>query len=215
MTNQQPANDNKVQETTWQIGPRTLPPPAGASDEECSNLVEWFLRLQLPPIDMVGPKCSEIGMNCNGDTQDTVYQHTKNLILDNDVVYAVAGTLGTQTGNATYVGLGLLATMKQEGFANLSNEDLIDTASDYASQVNYTENFYLYYFARNCSDLVELTDGNCMSIPEATLPPCNDPTSKTCDNLKFSVRDYMRPGTQRGPAALLKLHSLVITLRRP
>ena len=30
--------DNKIQETTWHIGPRTLPPPAGASDVLCESI---------------------------------------------------------------------------------------------------------------------------------------------------------------------------------
>ena len=184
------------------------------SDDECTNNTKRLLRLQLPPINMVGPDCTEIGMNCLGDTQDTTYQYTSDLVLDNDVVYAVAGTLGTQTDNATYVGLGLLATMRQLGFANLSDQDLKDTASGYGAQVNNTDKFFLYYFARDCSDLVGLTDGYCMSISEEMLPDCNDPTSKTCDNLKFSIRDYIRPDTQRGPAPILKLPSVVITLKR-
>jgi monoterpene epsilon-lactone hydrolase len=32
MANQESSTDNKAQETAWRIGPRTLPPPAGASD---------------------------------------------------------------------------------------------------------------------------------------------------------------------------------------
>jgi hypothetical protein len=32
MTNQKSSTDNKAQETAWHIGPRTLAPPAGASD---------------------------------------------------------------------------------------------------------------------------------------------------------------------------------------
>jgi monoterpene epsilon-lactone hydrolase len=32
MTNQKSSTDNKAQDTAWHIGPRTLPPPAGASD---------------------------------------------------------------------------------------------------------------------------------------------------------------------------------------
>ena len=33
MTYQKSSTDTNAQENTWQIGPRTLPPPAGASDE--------------------------------------------------------------------------------------------------------------------------------------------------------------------------------------
>ena len=32
MTKKEPLTDDKPQETVWHIGPRTLPPPAGASD---------------------------------------------------------------------------------------------------------------------------------------------------------------------------------------
>ena len=35
-----------------------------------------FLRVGPPPINMIGPKCSPIGMNCLGDTQDTSYQYS-------------------------------------------------------------------------------------------------------------------------------------------
>ena len=40
MTNQKPLSDNQAQENTWQIGPRTLPPPAGASDEMRAAIAE-------------------------------------------------------------------------------------------------------------------------------------------------------------------------------
>jgi acetyl esterase/lipase len=40
MTNQQSSTDNNAQENTWQIGPRTLPPPAGASEEMCTSIAE-------------------------------------------------------------------------------------------------------------------------------------------------------------------------------
>ncbi len=184
-------------------------------DEDCADRAIPLSRLQLPPWEMVGPDCIEIGMNCNGDTQDTAYQYSTTVMMKDDVVYAVAGTLGTATGNATYVGLGLTKTMKQLGFANLSDEDLDSTASAYEATVDNTDKFYLYYFARNCSDLQELTDHHCMEISKDELPPCNDPTSKACDNLKFSVRDYIRPETQRGPATELKLPSVVVRLHRP
>lgn len=185
------------------------------SDATCTNLAKGFLRLQLPPVDVVGPKCTEVGMNCNGDTQDTVYQVSRVLTLDKDVVYAVAGTLGTQTDNATYVAFGLNATMRKFGFYNFSNLALVDTAGDYASHVSNTDKFFLFYFTRDCSGLQDLTGGHCYEISESMLPLCNDPTSKTCDNLSFTIRDYIRPGTQRGPAAILKLPAMVITLHKP
>jgi len=38
MTNQKSSTDNQAQENTWQIGPRTLPSPAGASDVLCDSI---------------------------------------------------------------------------------------------------------------------------------------------------------------------------------
>ena len=38
MRNQESETDNKVQETTWRIGPRTLPPTSGASDVLCDSI---------------------------------------------------------------------------------------------------------------------------------------------------------------------------------
>ena len=40
MTNQASSTDNQAQETAWQIGPRVLPPPAGASDEMRASIAE-------------------------------------------------------------------------------------------------------------------------------------------------------------------------------
>ena len=40
MTNQKSSTDNQAQENTWQIGPRTLPPPAGASEAMRASIAE-------------------------------------------------------------------------------------------------------------------------------------------------------------------------------
>jgi len=40
MTNQRSSTDTNAQENTWQIGPRTLPPPAGASDAMRDSIAE-------------------------------------------------------------------------------------------------------------------------------------------------------------------------------
>jgi acetyl esterase/lipase len=40
MTNQKSTNENQTQENAWQIGTRTLPPPAGASDAMCTSIAE-------------------------------------------------------------------------------------------------------------------------------------------------------------------------------
>jgi hypothetical protein len=92
---------------------------------------------------------------------------------------------------------------------------LADTANEYAAYVSDPDLFYVYYFARDCAGLEELTDGNCMSITDALVPMCPEPGNPACDRIVFSERDYIRPGTQRGLDSLLKLRPVVIGLHRP
>lgn len=174
-----------------------------------------MLRTQSYPINMVGPKCMLIGMNCLADTQDTSYQYSFPLPLGENNIYGVVGTLGTRTNNATYVGLGLTATVRMLGFDNLSEFELADTASDYASTVDHTDKFFVYYFTRDCSGLDSLTDGHCMEISNDDLPLCDNPVSPTCNKLSISIRNYMPPGSQRGPDDNVILPAMVIPLQRP
>lgn len=74
---------------------------------------------------------------------------------------------------------------------------------------------YLQYFARDCTGLEALTEGShCYSIGDQ-LPDCPDPTDLTCAMLVLSLRDYLLPGSPRGPAPELTLNPLVIALQRP
>jgi len=179
------------------------------------NKVMPFLRVEPNPINMVGPKCSPIGMNCLGDTQDTTYQYSFPLPVGSQIVYAVVGTLGTQTGNATYVGLGLNSTPRLLGFANRADEDLLNSASNYASMVNNTEKFFVYYFTRNCSGLEQFTDGYCLELSNDDLPLCTNPADPACSKLTLSIRDYLPLGSQRGPDPNYILPASVIPLQRP
>ncbi len=174
-----------------------------------------FLRVGQPPINMVGPKCSPIGMNCLGDTQDASYQFSFPLPVGNQIIYAVVGTLGTQTGNATYVGLGLNSTPRLLGFANRSDEDLLNSASSYSESVNNTDKFFVYYFTRHCSGLEQFTGGYCYELSNDDLPLCPDPTAPACYKLSLSIRDYMPLGSQRGPDDKYILPAWVIPLQRP
>jgi hypothetical protein len=182
---------------------------------DCSDKAVSFMNWQPPPINLFGPLCIPIGMNCLGDTQDTVYQILGRFSLDNREVYAVAGPLGTVTGNATYVGLGLNSSRRQEGIGNVSSPQLLNTALAFSTTVTNTEQLYLYYFTRDCSGLESLTGPNCRSVPTSELPVCADPSDPNCDRLVFSLRDYIRPGTQRGPDAAVTLPPMVLTLKRP
>ena len=174
-----------------------------------------LIRTQPFPIEMVGSKCMAIGMNCLADTQDASYQYSFPLPLGNNIVYALVGTLGTQTGNATYVGLGLTSTKRMLGFDNRSDEDLINSAGIFAQAVNNTDKFFVYYFTRDCSGIETLTNDRCLEISETDLPLCADPTADSCDKLSLSLRDYMPLGTQRGPDDNFVLPARVIPLLRP
>jgi hypothetical protein len=181
----------------------------------CSDRAQTFLDLQRPPLSMVGPLCTEIGMNCLGDTQDTSYQFVGQFPLDEGEVYAVISTLGTRTGNATYVALGVNRFPMKRGVANHSDSELEDTADAYATYMSNPDLFYLYFFARECTGLEALTGGNCLSITDDMIPICPVPGDPGCDRAVFSERDYVRPSTQRGPDSLLELRPVVLKLHRP
>jgi hypothetical protein len=166
----------------------------------------------------VGPECTAVGMNCLADNQDSAVQMTRGrLPLDGDPqpVYAVVSTLGTETGNASYVGLGLNNTLKQLGIGNVSDEQLRNSARGYGLAMPDAAKFFVYYFTRDCRGLEALTGGYCISIPETLLPKCEDPADPTCELLAFSLRDYIYPGTQRGPDSGKLLTHAVISLHRP
>ena len=176
------------------------------SESDCSDRSFTFIDMQRPPVNLVGPECTEIGMNCLGDTQDTTYQATFNLGLDDGEVYAVAGTLGTETGNAVYVGLSVNESTMLEGIENIEDRVLRNTASRYAGTVNNTDKLYVYYVTRDCSGLDDLTDGNCFSVSEDVIP--------VSDFFKLIQRLYIHRGTQRGPDSMLILPPRLIMLKR-
>lgn len=183
---------------------------------DCSDRAQTFLDLQVPPINMIGPKCIPIGMNCIGDNQDTTYEVTPaDKSLNDDEIYAVVGTLGTQTRNATYVGLSVNDSFLLKGVADISDALLKDTASPYAGQINNADKFYIYYLARNCSGLETLTGGHCLTITDDMIPRCTEPATQTCHAMKLIQREYIVPGTRRGPDTTLTFMPRVITLKRP
>lgn len=167
--------------------------------EDCSDRASDLIDLQGEPISMIGPLCTEIGMNCVGDTQDASYHGTVNLDLDNGEVYALAGTLATETGNATYVGLSINESLRFWGAANIDSDQLKNTASAYSSLLYDSTKFYLYYFTRDCSSIKTLAGDNCFSITTDMIEPCTSTDPSECDHLKLAQRAYIKNGTQRGP----------------
>jgi hypothetical protein len=105
------------------------------------------------------------------------------------------------------VGLGINQVSILKGIENLSDKKLDGTADGYAGEVSNTDKFYLYYFTRDCSDLKNLTDNNCFDLPEEKIPQG--------DHFALSVRDYIKPDTQRGPDSSLVLPPMMLKLERP
>jgi hypothetical protein len=149
-------------------------------------------------------------MDCLGDTQDATYQFRGGNTFDDNEVYAVVGTLGTATGNATYVSLGINNFRLRLGAENVEGTKLVGSANpDWYPGVENSDKLYVYYLTRHCEDLVGLTHGFCLSVGDTALaiPPGVRAT--------IVERDYLRPGTERGPDSRLTLPSTVLKLRRP
>jgi hypothetical protein len=166
-------------------------------------------------LSWTGPECVKVGMNCLAPNEDAAYFMSARMPLPDNRVYAVVGALGTQTGNATYVGLGLNSSLTQLGFDNIDDEALVGSADGYG--VPNHGSFFLQYFARDCSGakLAALTAGSaCYSIGDL-LPACTDPADLSCAMLVLSVRDYLFPGSQRGPDPAQTLSPRFIPLQRP
>ena len=174
----------------------------------------WLLNMKASRLKLTGPECVKVGMNCLAPNEDVAYFMSSRLWLPDDRVYATVGALGVQTGNATYVGLGLNSSVLQLGFANIDDDKLAGSADGYPEVPNH-ERFFLQYFARDCTGLETLTEGSqCYSIGDQ-LPDCPDPLDLTCTMLVLSLRNYLLPDSQRGPAPELTLNPLFIPLQRP
>lgn len=177
---------------------------------DCSDRATSFIDTQSHPFNLVGPLCDNIGMDCLGDTQDASYQFMAGFGFDDDEVYAVVGTLGTATGNATYVSLGVNNFYLRLGAANVDGTKLVgSTDPAWFPGVDNLDKLYVYYFTRNCEDLRDLTHGFCLSVKdtELVIPPGV--------KASFVERDYIRVGTERGPDSDRTLPSMVLKLQRP
>jgi len=207
-------------------------PPESALAPELANLVaavcrKWgvacsssapgqnvwrLVPVQLPPFRTVGPTCIEIGMNCLADNQDAAYSFSAKLPFTSQRVYAAVGALSTETGSATYVGLGINASKRQQGVDNVSDEDLFGSAADYGPAVTDHRNFFVYYLARDCSALPTFASQHCRPITESQIADY-DPADPDSDRLMLSLRDYIFPGSERGPDPAYVLPPYVIAVK--
>jgi len=163
-----------------------------------SATVGQFQSLQLS-VDLIGQHCLPRPMNCLGDTQDTDYQVSPAVSVDDGKVIAVAGTLGTATGNATYVGLSVNWMDVLKGVANVSDKVLQGSAAGFSGAVRNTEKLYVHYFARDCTGLPD-----CLAITEDMIP--------RGATIKIIQRNYVVPGTARGPDPHLLVNPVTIVL---
>lgn len=143
--------------------------------------------------DLVGQHClgypdpNRGPMDCLGDTQDSDYDIGPFARLDSGQVIAVVGTLGTETGNATYASLSVNWFPQLVGVANLSDPQLLGTAAEFASVLqNDARLFYLYYFARDCTGLRPYLEISKQQVPKGGL-------------LRMIQRNYVNPGSAGGP----------------
>jgi hypothetical protein len=184
------------------------------TDSACTGRYSTFTDVQSAPFNVLGPKCAEIGMDCAGDTQDASYGFCPGITFDDGEVWAVIGTLGTETGNATYVGVGLNNFRLRLGAKNVEYTKLKGSASsesypEFSGNIANLEKLFVYYFARDCSDLESWTHGYCAEVEDSPL------VLPVGDRAALTERDYIKPGTQRGPDSTKLLPSRALKLARP
>jgi hypothetical protein len=175
--------------------------------QQCPGEPKSMLDLQAPPLNLVGPNCRPIGMDCLGDSEDATYRAFGNFELDSGQVYAVVGTLGTETDNATYEAIGINEAVKFKGVGNISDPALKGTADDFAKTVQNTKKLFVYYLARDCKGLEKLTKGHCTSVTKSMVPQGG--------SMKITIREYIRPGTEHGPESTQLLRPRILTFTRP
>jgi hypothetical protein len=187
----------------WNLSP--LPAPYMGARPVMGNVESWLGHF--------GPRCRAIGENCLGDGQDASYFFMPPQPIDSGEVYAVLGTLGTQTGNATYNGLSANDASLLKGVANVpdydpdsTDTDLEGSAGGYAGTVPNHDKFFVHYFARDCDALDGLTDGACTTITETMVPPLTDVSAPGDPHMHgfftAGLRSYVKPGSARGPVTV-------------
>jgi hypothetical protein len=139
---------------------------------------------------------------CLGDNQDDeplISGGTFN--LDDGQVIAVVGAIGTKTGNATYSSVSVNWFPELVGVLNRDDTVLEESAKKFKDKLSdpelYTK-FYVYYFARDCTGLYPW----CQEVPKSLVPKG--------DTVKIVQRNYVAPGSRRGPEPSCVLNPVAI-----
>lgn len=152
-------------------------------------------------LDLYGQHCLPRPMNCLGDSQDADYQASPTVYPDADHVLAVIGTLATETGNATYTSLSVNWLPFLKGVSNVNDTELKGSASGHSGSVPDADKFYVHYFARDCTGIAP-----CTPITEAMVPGGYP--------IKVIQRNYIVPGSERGPDPAKVLNPVALWLDR-
>lgn len=162
------------------------------------------------------PYCRKTHMFC-GDQHDAGLYWTKPLPLDAGQVYAVVDTLATETGNATYVGLGVNDASRFLSPTGVTDATLKGSAHGYAATVEHPGKFFVHYFTRSCAVLEGLPGRpqNCTEITPQMVPPkgiTNAPGHPSLRGMFWpGLRDYIAPGTEYGPDTSKLLRPRILT----
>lgn len=136
----------------------------------------------------------------------------------------MVGTLATETGNATYVGLSANDASMMAGVANVLDTDLKDSegnvikglkgsADVYKTIVNNTGKFFVHYFTKECAVLKDVPGKENCSPTDGVQPPIGDPALHGM--FIIALRDYIALGTQRGPDSSKLLTPRILTFTQP
>jgi hypothetical protein len=165
-----------------------------------------------------GPSCRKLNMWC-GDQPDAGLFFTGPLPLDSGQVYAVVDTLATETGNAAYVGLSVNNPSTDLAPTGTTDPFLKGSADSYETTVANTGKLFVHYFTRDCKKLEDAhlvdREQDCTAIDENMVPKQGD-TDAMGDPTLFGmfvagIRDYIAPGTKRGPDTTQLLRPRILT----
>lgn len=145
------------------------------------------------------------------------------MVLITGQVLAVVGTLATETGNATYVGLSANNLSMMVGVANALDTDITNgdgdviikglkgSADRYFPAMANTDKFFVHYFAWDCDVLTGVLGGEyCAPIPDDLLPPdAGDPSLRQA--FTVALRAYIAAGTHTGPDSSKLLQPRIFT----